>query len=358
MIPFLPALLAAALGAELAVPAGAPLADALARAAPGDLLRLGPGVHAGSLGRLAGARVEGAGAGVTVLRVPEGADGAEIAGAVSLRGLSIVAGPARCAVRVGPGGALALADVALAGGACGLEVGGGTVDGDEVTLRGEEALRVRRGAATLRGGSARGARAAVAVSGGKLALARFDVIGPSREAGVTVAGGALALDGVAIRAPGPAGIAIEAGGRVDGRDVVVAGAREEEGFPGACVQLRRGELSLRSSALAGCGAAALTASGGRVSLTAVDAIGGTAGCFLLDDRAEAELDGNLCGGRGPALAVAGGARAKLTRSRFRVDPVVWVDCGSGARVEVGAGETIGQPCAAREGGTLDKVRRP
>ena len=41
-------LLPLALAAVIDVPAGAPLGEALARAHPGDVVRLGPGVHAGA----------------------------------------------------------------------------------------------------------------------------------------------------------------------------------------------------------------------------------------------------------------------------------------------------------------------
>ena len=57
------------------MPAGAPLEPALARLAPGDTLRLGPGEHRGALGRLGGVRVVGAGPGVTVDPGAGGQDG-------------------------------------------------------------------------------------------------------------------------------------------------------------------------------------------------------------------------------------------------------------------------------------------
>ncbi|HYG69489.1 MAG TPA: hypothetical protein VD838_17580, partial [Anaeromyxobacteraceae bacterium] len=71
------------------------------------------------------------------------------------------------------------------------------------------------------------------------------------------------------------------------------------------------------------------------------------GCFLLEDHAEVTLTGAGCTGRGPAIAAASGARARVSGSRFRVDPVLWVDCGSGARIELGAGEAARQPCGDR-----------
>jgi hypothetical protein len=344
MISITATLALALLAADVEVSAGASVSDALARAGAGGTVRLGPGVHRATLGRLADVRVVGAGPHATRLEVPEGEDGATIAGPATLAGVAVVAGPTRCAVRVLEGGALELADVALAGGACGLEVAGGTARGARVELRGDVALRVRRGEATLADGSARGVNASVAVQGGRLALERFDVTGPAREAGLTVDGGAAKLLDVAIRGAGPAGIAVGPGGTVDGRDVVVAGALEKEGFLGTCVQLRRGTLALRSSALASCGVAALQASGGSVTLLGVDAAGGTAGCFLFEDGAEATLTGSTCTGRGPAIAAASGARVGVSKGRWRADPVLWVDCGSGARIELGPGETAKQPC--------------
>jgi hypothetical protein len=349
------------LAADVEVPAGASIPDAVARAGAGGTVRLGPGVHRAALGRLVDVRVAGAGAHATRLEVPEGEDGATIAGPAVLSGVAVIAGPARCAVRVLDGGALEVADVALAGGACGLEVAGGAARGARVELRGDVALRVRRGEAALADGSARGVNASVAVQGGRLALERFDVTGPAREAGVTVAGGAATLVDVSIRGAGPAGIAIGPGGTVDGRDVVVAGAgaraegeagtgvEAEDAFLGTCVQLRRGTLALRSSALARCGAAAVQASGGSATLAGVDAAGGTAGCFLFEDGAEATLTGATCTGRGPAIAAASGARVRVSEGRWRADPVLWVDCGSGARIELGPGESMKQPCAAAEG---------
>ncbi|HYG66053.1 MAG TPA: hypothetical protein VD838_00290, partial [Anaeromyxobacteraceae bacterium] len=200
-IPLALALLAAGAAGSTAieVPAGASIADAIARAGPGGTVRLGPGVHRAALGRLANVHVEGAGPDATRLEVPQGEEGATVAGAVALTGLAVAAGPIRCAVRVVDGGALELADVALAGGGCGLEVAGGQARGVRVDLRGAVALRVRGGQAELADGAARGADAGVAVTGGTVALRRFDVTGPAREAGVTVAGGAATLEEVTIR---------------------------------------------------------------------------------------------------------------------------------------------------------------
>ncbi len=62
--------------------------------------------------------------------------------------------------------------------------------------------------------------------------------------------------------------------------------------------------------------------------------------------ATAGLSGNLCAGRGPGLVLVSGARATAQVNRWWTDPVFWVDCGSGARVELGRGETARAPCAA------------
>jgi hypothetical protein len=154
------------------------------------------------------------------------------------------------------------------------------------------------------------------------------------------------LEGVVIRSPGPSGIVVSAGALVEGVEVTVAGATEASGFLGACVQVIRGTLRLHAGSLVGCAGAAVEASGGTVGLSGVDASGGSAGCIVLVDGASADLAGNLCAGRGPGLVAASGARAKARVNRWWTDPVFWVDCGSGARVELGRGETAKAPCAA------------
>jgi hypothetical protein len=341
------AALALALGAEIDVAAGAPLAAALARARPGDLVRLGPGHHAGTLGRIAdGLRVEGAGAGVTLIAAGEGEDGAVVKGALELTGVTLRAGKERCALKV-LGGAARLRDVALVGGACGAFVDGGRLSGRGVTLSGDYGLLVREGEAALEEGSARGASAGVGLTGGGVTLRRFAVTGPSREAGLSVARGVATLESVVIRSPGPAGISVAPGGRVEGVEVIVAGAVEWRGVLGDCAQVIRGTLRLEGATLVRCAGAALEASGGEVRLDGADAAGGTAGCLVLVNGAAAELSGNLCAGRGPGLVVGSGARARLIANRWRTDPVLWVDCGSGASVEVGRGEALAAPCTAR-----------
>jgi hypothetical protein len=94
-----------ACGATLDVPAGGDLAAAVARARPGDAIRLGPGEHRGALGTISGVTVSGAGAGTTTVVAPQGADGVVVAGDAVLAGLSIRAGPARSALKV-TGGSL------------------------------------------------------------------------------------------------------------------------------------------------------------------------------------------------------------------------------------------------------------
>lgn len=337
------AALAIVLAATVEVPAGGDLAAAVARARPGDTLRLAAGEHRGALGRLSGVAVEGAGAGVTVISAPPGEDGAVATGALALRGLSLRAGPERCALKV-LGGAARLAGVALAGGACGAFVDGGRLDAEDITLSGDYGLLVARGEVAVDRGSARGAAAAVGVTGGEVALRRVATIGPAREAALSVARGAVTLEDVVLRAPGPSGISVSAGGRVDGVAVTVAGASESQGLLGACVQVIRAAVRLDGSALVGCAGAALEASGGTVALGGVDATGGAAGCLILVNGASAELAGNLCAGRGPGLVAGSGARASAVANRWWTDPVLWVDCGSGARVSLGRGERARQPC--------------
>jgi hypothetical protein len=338
------AALALALGAVLEVPAGVPLGPALAAARPGDVVRLGPGLHAGSLGSPAGLRVEGAGAALTIVEAPEGQDGAVARGALDLSGLSLRAGPARCALKV-LGGEARLDGVVLSGGACGAFLDGGRLVARRVALAGDYGLLVRSGDALLEEGSARGADAGVAILAGTATLRRLAITGPSREAALTVAGGTARLEAVVIRAPGPTGILVSRGGVVEGLEVTVAGATEEGGLLGACAQVIRGTLRLTGATLVGCAGAAVEASGGEVRLRGVDAAGGAAGCLVLVEGAAGDLEGNLCAGRGPGLVVAGRSRARLVANRWWTDPALWVECGAGARVEVGRGEQVTQPCA-------------
>lgn len=340
------AALSIALGATAGVPAGGDLPGALASARPGEVVRLGPGEHRASLGRLAGARIAGAGAGVTFVLAPEGEDGAVATGDLALEGLSIVAGPARCALKV-LGGSVRLSDVALVGGACGAFVSGGRLDAADVLLRGGYGLLVEGGDVEIRGGSVRGGSAGVGVlARGKVTLRRVEVHGPSIEGGISVAGGAALLEGIVVRSPGPSGITVSAGGRVEALDATIAGAAPEAGMLGDCVQVIRSSVRLEGSTLVRCGGAALEASGGEVALAGVDLSGGSAGCIALVNGARADLAGNLCAGRGPGLVAASGARARTRAGRWWTDPVLWVDCGSGARVEIGWGERTRRPCGA------------
>ncbi|HET8542568.1 MAG TPA: hypothetical protein VFL83_22020 [Anaeromyxobacter sp.] len=338
----LPVLLAAA---AIDVPAGGELAAALARARPGDAVRLGPGQHRGSLGRLSGVTISGAGAGSTTVLAPEGQDGAVVVGDAVLSGLALVAGPERCGVKV-LGGAARLDDVALAGGACGAFLDGGRLDGRGVDLAGGYGLLVRRGEATLDMGSARGTGAAVGLLGGAVSLRRFAVAGPAREGGISIAGGSARLEGVVVRAPGPSGISVAAGARLEAVEVTVAGATEAGGALGDCVQAIRADVRVHGATLVRCAGAAVEASGGTLALSGVDAAGGSAGCLVLVNGATADLSGNLCAGRGPGLVAASGARATARVNRWWTDPVFWVDCGSGSRVALGRGETAKEPCAA------------
>jgi len=347
-------LLSLAIAATLDVPAGTPLAEALSRARPGDVVRLGPGLHAGSLGRIGALRVVGAGAGATRVVAPEGQDGAIVIGRVELAGLSLEAGDAHSALKVLDGEAL-LQDVGLSGAAVGLFVDGGRVDGRDVTIGGRLGLLLRSGEVKLRGGrvgGGGGARAGVAVLRGRFELSRFAVTGPFSEGAITVSGGTALLEDLVIRDPGPTGIAVTLG-EVIGRDVEISGARELpaqgmrgfDGILGDCVQLLRGKVRLASSGLSRCGGAALSASGGELRLDGVDAQGGAAGGLVLLDGVRADLRGNWVTGRGPALVAGSGAQVDATFNRWRADPVFWVECATGARVRLGFGEHAAQPCA-------------
>ena len=324
------------------VPAGGDLVAALARAAPGDVVRLGPGDHAGPLVIPPGVRVQGAGAGATRVVAPEGSDGATPSGDAELAALSLVARGPRCALVV-RAGTVRAEDVALDGGACGARVDGGTLRGARVSARGGVGVRVAAGALELVDARIAGSSAGVAVHGGRAELRRAIVDGPFREAGVTAEGGTTRLEGVVIRSPGPAGIAAEGGATVEGVGIVVAGVGEVDGIPGACVQVRRATLRLEGATLVACGGAAVEAAGGTLTLSGVDASGGLAGCLVLHGG-RAELTGNTCAGHGPGLVLAEGAHASLRTNRWWTDPVLWVDCGSGARAAVGAGELARVPC--------------
>jgi hypothetical protein len=352
-VTLLTPLLALAISAVLDVPAGASLAEALARARPGDVVRLGPGLHAGSLGRISDLRIEGAGADSTRVVASEGQDGAVVTGRVELAGLTIEAGDARSGLKVIDGHAL-LDGVALSGNAVAAFLDGGRIDGHDVALAGGYGLLVRSGEVRLHGGIVRGGgprRAGVALLRGRLELSRFSLTGPFGEAAVSVSGGVAVLEDLVVRDPGPTGISVTRS-EVTGRDVEISGARELplegarglDGVLGDCVQLIRGTLRLASSGLARCGGAAVSASGGELRLDGVDAQGGSAGGLVLLDGARADLRGNWVTGRGPGLVAAGGSQVDATFNRWRTDPVFWVECGTGARVRLGFGERAAEPC--------------
>jgi hypothetical protein len=336
-------LLALLAGAELLVPAGAPLAEAMARAAPGDTIRLGPGEHRGRLGRLAGVTVAGAGAGVSVVLVPPGEDGAVSAGDATLRDLSLVAGPARTALKA-LAGAVTLERVALVGGAIGLFVDDAQVSGHEVWLQGGYGLLQRTGSVTLRGLTARGGRAGLALLGGQLEVTRAAVTGPSAEAAVTIAGGTARLAELILRDGGPSGLSVS-GGTVIARDLSIAGPRERRGIGGDCLLVMRASVTLSASELTGCGGAAIEAARAELVLDGVDAVGGSAGGFIFTDATRAELRATLVTGQGPGLVAMQGARVRGWQARHFTDPVLWVDCGSGARVELLDAHGARPPCA-------------
>ena len=341
-----PAVLAVLLTAVVSVPAGASLPDALARARRGDTVALGAGVHRGSLGRVAELTVTGEGEGATVVEAPEGTPGAVVRGAVTFTGLTLRAGPAQCALVV-DGGAAALRDVALAGGACGAAVSSGSLAAVRADLRGgRHGLVVRGGDARVDGGSLQGSLAGVAVEGGAAAISNAVVFGPSRKAAVTVTGGDVALSAVVIASPGPAGIAI-AGGRVRAEAVTIGGA-DRDG-PSACVEALGGEVTLSGSELVRCGGSGVAASGARVRLDGVDVEGGTSGCLALVGSARGDLQGVRCTGRGPGLLLAGGATAQLRMDRWLVDPALVVECAKGSRATLLYGELVREPCASSPG---------
>lgn len=358
-----PLLLPALLAAGPDVMPGADLAAALRAARAGDVLRLGPGVHQASLGRLRiPVRIEGAGAGVTVLLAPEGEDGLVVEGGdVRLAGLTLRAQGPRAGLKV-LGGAVRVEGVALAGGAVGAFVDGGKLTGADVDLAGGYGLLLRSGEASLAASRATGVRAGIAQLGGRLELHRLAVTGPSSEAAISLSGGTALVEDAIIRSPGPSGMSVLGSARVEARAIDVSGATEvrvTEGtrIQGDCVQLRRGTLALAAGTLTRCGGASVEASGGSVDVRGVDATGGEAGCLVFVDKASARLQGNRCVRRGPGIVAAGGAQVRASLNRWLLDPVLWVECGSGARVYLGVGETAREPCR-NSGDSLDKSARP
>ncbi len=355
----LPLLLSALLASTIDVAAGDDLPAAMAAARAGDTIRLGPGLHTGSLGRVRGPlRITGAGAGVTRVVAPEGEDGLLVeSGTVTVAGLSLQAGPPRAALKV-LGGEVSADGVALTGGAVGAFVQDGRLAAREIDAAGDYGLLLRNGELSLSASRVRGAHAGVAQLGGRSELRQVAVVGPSIEAGVTVTAGRATLDDLVIRSPGPAGLSVTHGAQVEARGLVVSGAEEVKGsFLGDCVQVMRGTLHLASGVLTRCAGAAVEAMGGEVRLEGVDATGGAAGCLVFIDGARAELDGNRCSRRGPAVVSAGGSQVSATMNRWLADPVLWVECSSGARIHLGVGETVREPCR-KAGDSLDKSRRP
>jgi hypothetical protein len=351
-------LLPSLLAATVEVPAGGDLAAAIAKAAPGDVVKLGPGVHLGSLGRVHGPlSFVGAGAGVTRVDVPQGEDGLVVlGGAVSVSGLTLRVGPRRAALKL-LSGEVRAEDLAAGGGAVGAFVDGGSLTARDADLSGDYGLLLRSGSASIVGGRVRGVRAGLAQLGGRSELRRLAVSGPSTEAGVTISGGTSLLEELVIRSPGPSGLSVLGNARVEARGLDISGATEVEGaFLGDCVQVRRGTLRLEASTLTRCGGAALESLGGVVEVRGVDAEGGAAGCLVFLEKSSAELQGNRCTLRGPAVVSASGSQVRASMDQWLTDPVLWVECGSGARVHLGVGETAHEPCQGGE--RLDKSARP
>ncbi|HYD42054.1 MAG TPA: hypothetical protein VEB43_14585 [Anaeromyxobacter sp.] len=352
------ALLPTLLAATIDVAPGADPAAAIAAARPDDTIRLAAGRHERSLGRVrAPIRIAGAGAGVTVVVAPEGEDGLVVeGGAVELEGLTLRASGPRSALKV-LGGSVRANGVSLVGGALGAYVGGGTLEASDADLAGDEyGVLVHSGALGLDGARVRGGRAGVAQLGGRATLARVAVTGPSAEAGVTISGGTARLDDVVVRAPGPSGLAVTGKARVEAYALDASGAHLQAGVLGDCVQVSRAQLSIDGGTLTRCGGAALEAFGGSVEARGLDATGGDAGCLVFMDGADGRLQGNRCSGRGPAVVAASGAKVAASMNRWLADPVLWVECGSGARVYLGVGETSREPCK-NSGTSLDKPRR-
>ena len=204
----------------------------------------------------------------------------------------------------------------------------------------------RTGTVTLSGVTARGRWAGIALLSGDLTLSRAAVTGPSAEAAVTIGGGTARLSESVYRAGGPSGLAVS-GGRVVASDLTISGAREVKGVGGDCLLVMRASLSLSSSELTGCGGAAIEASRAELLLDGVDAAGGAAGGFIFTDRTRAELRATLVTGRGPGLVAMTGSQVTSWQARTWTDPVLWVDCGSGARVEQLDAQGARQPCTPK-----------
>jgi hypothetical protein len=337
-----PALLSFLLAATHDVAAGQDVAAALARSAPGDVVRLGAGEHRAAIVLPAGVRLEGAGPERTRVVAPDGADALAASGDAQIARLALAAREPRCALVV-RGGRVALSEVALEGGACGARVEAGALEAQRSSLRGRVGVRIDGGTLSLAGSRLRGDAAGVVVHGGRASLRQVAIEGPFREGAVSASGGDTALDEVAIRKPGPAGIAATGGATVTGTGVSVTEVGAVDEIPGACVQVRRATVRLAGGKLSRCSGAAVEAEGGTVHLARVDAEGGAGGCFALVGGT-ADLEGNTCTGRGPGLVLTEGARASLRGNRWRTDPTMWVDCGSGARAELGPGERGPAPC--------------
>lgn len=342
--------LSLALGATVQLSPGETVGQALARLRPGDLLELGPGSYPAALGRLSGVKLRGAGPDQTRLVAPEGEDGGTVVGEVELSNLSLRAGPERCGLKVNAGGRARLRDLFLSGGSCGLFLDGGAVQGERIDLRGGNyGVLQRDGELTLAGGTAHGGVAGAGLLQGSLALSRMAIYGPFRDAGISVTRGEAILEAVVIAQPGPSGITVSPKGRLVGRDVSIAGPTERDGTLGDCVLAIGGEVRLSSSELLHCGGAAVEASRARIALDGVDLQGGGAGCLALVDGSRADLQGNRCTGQGPALVLASGSSAQLRMNRWLVDPVLWVECATGARATLLYGEHEREPCQPRPG---------
>lgn len=339
----LASVLALAAAATLEVGPGESLAAAVARAKPGDELKLHAGTFAGTLGRLKGLRIVGVDPGQTIVEAAEGEDGLVAEDSVELAHLTLVGAAGKAGLKV-LGGETKLDDVILHGGSSGAFVGRGA----RLTARntsfsgGLYGLLLDKGSATVASGQARGGRAGVAMNDGTVELSRFEIAGPSKDAALSVGSGRATLHDVVMMQPGPSGISVSYGGEVVGDGVVIAGI-EAENDMGDCVQALKAKVTLSDALLRKCLGAAVSSSGGEIRLDGVDAAGGSAGCLVLLDGSKGALQGVRCAGHGPGLVAMGGTRALLRMNRWLAGEMLFVECAN-SEVKLLYGEEERPPC--------------
>jgi hypothetical protein len=335
--------LALAAAATLEVAPGESLSAALARAKPGDEVRLAAGTFAGSLGRQKRLRVVGVDPAETIIEAPEGEDGLVAEESVELAHLTLVGAAGKAGLKVLAGEAK-LEDVVLHGGSTGAFVGRDA----RLTARqtsfsgGLYGLLVDKGSASVASGQARGGRAGVAMNTGTVELSRFEIAGPSKDAALSVGSGKATLHDVVMMQPGPSGISVSFGGELVGDGVVIAGVLAENDM-GDCVQALKAKVTLSDALLEKCLGAALSSSGGEIRLDGVDAVGGSAGCLVLLDGSKAALQGVRCAGHGPGLVAMSGTRALLRMNRWLAGEMLFVECAT-SEVKLLYGEEERAPC--------------